>query len=266
MAGGTDSRAVRRRRRLRRLARGRGGESLIWTVLGAVILAVAVRTLLFQPFHIPTESMRPTLEDGDYVIASKWAYGYSRYSLPFAPAVFEGRLFARLPERGDIVVFRAPQTGGDTYIKRVIGLPGDLVELRAGVVWLNGEPLPRGLIGDEQRVTQDDRLIAYGVYEELHPGGAGYAVLDRGSGDLDIFAARQVPDGHVFVLGDNRDESRDSRVPPPVGPGFIPLENILGRAELVLASAGPQFDIWRPWTWWRLRPQRFWLSLDPDPA
>ena len=266
MANLREPRAKRRRRLLRRLSRRQGGESLVWTVLGAVMLAVAVRTLLFQPFHIPTESMRPTLENGDYVIATKWAYGYSRYSLPFSPALFEGRIFSRLPQRGDVVVFRAPQTGGDTYIKRAIGLPGDLVEVRQGVVWLNGAALPRGLIGDEQRVTEDSRLISYGIYEELHPGGAGYAVLDRGPGGLDTFAPRRVPDGHIFVLGDNRDESRDSRVPPPIGPGFVPMENLLGRAEIVLASAGPRFELLRPWTWWRLRPQRFWLSLDPDPA
>lgn len=266
MTRNREDRAKRRRRLVRRLTRRSGGESLVWTVLGAILLAVAVRTLLFQPFHIPTESMRPTLENGDYVIASKWAYGYSRYSLPFAPGLFEGRVFERGPERGDIVVFRAPQTGAETYIKRVIGLPGDMVEIRDGLVWLNGRPVPRGLIGAEQRVSEDDRLIRYGVYEELLPGGAGYAVLDRGVGDLDVFAPRRVPDGHIFVLGDNRDESRDSRAPPPIGPGFIPLENLVGRAEIVLASAGPRFDIWRPWTWWRLRPQRFWLSLDPDPA
>ncbi len=261
----TRSKKVRRRHLARRLRRARQGESLVWTVIGALVLAVAVRSFLFQPFHIPTESMRPTLESGDYVIASKWPYGYSRYSLPFAPAALEGRLFSRLPDRGDIVVFRAPQTGADAYIKRVMALPGDSVEIRQGVVVVNGEPVPRGLVGEEQQIN-DDVLRRYGVYEELLAGGAGYTVLDRGPGDLDTYGPRQVPEGHVFVLGDNRDESRDSRVPPPIGPGFVPVENLIGRAEVVLASATPRFEILKPWTWYHLRPQRFWVSLDPDPS
>lgn len=260
------SRARKRRRVSRRLRRARRGDSLLTTILLAFLIAMGVRVLLFQPFHIPSESMRPALEAGDYVVASKWPYGYSRYSIPFSPDLFDGRVAEHLPARGEVIVFRAPHNGGQTYIKRAIALPGDRVELREGALLINGVAVPRGLVGEDTRLTSDGRLRRYRVYEEIMPGGVGYQVLDRGQGDLDDFGPVQVPDGHVFALGDNRDESRDSRVAPPLGPGFIPVENLVGRGEMVLLSASPELELRRPWTWWRLRADRFLVSLDPDPS
>lgn len=249
----------------RRPAPTRRRESVVSTVFWALLIALAVRTLLFQPFHIPSESMRPTLEAGDYVVASKWPFGYSRYSLPGGPDLFDGRVMERPPARGEVIVFRAPHNGGQSYIKRAVGLPGDSVEVRGGVLYLNGAMVPRGLVGEDVRLNQAGEMRRYDVYEEILPGGTAYEVLDLGEGDLDDFGPLTVPAGHVFALGDNRDESRDSRVPPPLGPGPIPLENLVGRADLVLLSARPDFTIWKPWTWWRLRRDRFAQSLDSSP-
>jgi signal peptidase I len=260
------ARAGRRRAIARRMRRARSGDSLLITILLAFVIAMGVRVLLFQPFHIPSESMRPALEAGDYVVAAKWPYGYSRYSIPFAPDLFEGRIGGSLPQRGDVIFFRAPHNGGQIYTKRLIGLPGDRVEVRGGALFINGEAVPRGLIGEESRTNPAGGLRRYRLYEEILPGGIGYEVLDRGQGDLDDFGPVRVPDGHLFALGDNRDESRDSRVAPPLGPGFIPVENLVGRGEMVLLSASPELKLWRPWTWWRLRGDRFFVSLDPDPS
>jgi len=246
--------------------RPKRGESLGATILLAALLALTVRTLVFQPFHIPSESMRPTLEAGDYVVSSKWPYGYSRYSIPFAPDLFDGRVLGGPPRRGEVIVFRAPQGGGQSFIKRAIGLPGDVIELRGGVLFINDGMVPRGLVGEDVRLNQRGEMRRYEVYEEILPGGVAYEVLDLGAGDLDDFGPVTVPAGHVFAMGDNRDESRDSRVPPPLGPGPIPLETLVGRADLVLLSARPDFSLWRPWTWHRLRGDRFARSLDPEPA
>lgn len=244
--------------------RERGG-GFVSTILWALMLALVVRTFLFQPFTIPSESMRPTLEIGDYVISSKWPYGYSRYSLPFTPDLFEGRVLGRAPKRGEVIVFRVPHAGGQSYIKRVIGLPGETVELRGGILLIGGAEVPRRRVGEDVRPDGAGEMRRYTIYEEILPGGVAYEVLDLGAGDLDDFGPVTIPADHVFVLGDNRDESRDSRVPPPLGPGPVPLETMVGRADLVLLSARPDFSLWKPWTWHRLRSDRFARSLSGEP-
>ncbi|TGY87461.1 signal peptidase I [Marinicauda algicola] len=236
------------------------------TLIWALLIALAVRSLLFQPFHIPTGSMKPTLLEGDYVIASKFAYGFAPASLPGNPPLGDWRVFGAAPARGDIVVFRAPQEPHQAYIKRVIGLPGDRVAMMGGVILLNDVEVPRGDRAERAGETAMGRHVAYESWREILPEGIAYTVLDRGDSALDHVAEFTVPEGHYFVLGDNRDESRDSRVAQPEGPGLVPASHLIGRAEIVLLSVDEQFQLFAPWTWWRVRPARFALGLDGSAA
>lgn len=218
------------------------------TVGGGLLLALALKTVLYQPFTIPTSSMEPGLQVGDYIVVSKFAYGWSRASLPLGRPEGPGRLARRQPARGDVVVFRLPRDPHQIWVKRIIGLPGDTVELRRGVVILNGIPLEapaRGTVGSA--LTREEAL----------PGGRTYTTLDRGPGHPgDNTTARRVPEGHYLVLGDNRDNSLDSRWPAETGIGLLPEQNLLGRGELILASWRPGAALYKPWTWYRMRPSR----------
>ncbi|KPP80916.1 signal peptidase I [Erythrobacter sp. HL-111] len=232
-----------------------------------VLLAVlAFRTLVVSPFSIPSESMLPRLVNGDYLLATKWSYGYSRHSLPFDAPVMQGRLLARMPERGDIVIFKHPLDRSD-YVKRVIGLPGDSVGVVGGQVVLNGAFVPREPLADfelavspnttcawgGERVRRGDGrdVCAYSRFRETLPGGRRYEVLDFGPTSADSFAPVTVPEGHMFVLGDNRDNSRDSRFPAVVGDavGIVPLENLVGRASVIMWSTDGSAEWLKPWTW-----------------
>ena len=249
---------------------------LIYLFLGAVLL----RTFLFAPFSIPSGSMLPNLLVGDYLFVSKWSYGYSRYSLPFAPINFQGRILGGTPARGDVVVFRHPTTGED-WVKRVIGLPGDRIEVRGGQVILNGQPVPRQQIDafdlpvspnspcrSAQSVTPDPADPALVVREESRPdgahclyprfretlpGGRTYEVLDQGLSTGDNFAVGQpitVPAGHLFMMGDNRDDSMDSRFSTDqLGVGYLPIDNALGRATIGFWSTDGSVEWLKPWTW-----------------
>src|SRR6478736_3704542 len=225
-----------------------GVKDTVRVVIHALILALLVRIFLFQPFNIPSGSMIPTLLVGDYLFVSKYAYGYSRYSLPFGPNLFSGRVWAAEPKRGDVVVFKLPRDNETDYIKRVIGLPGDEIQMIHGVLHINGEPIKKEKIED---VTLDDpsghtRTVAR--YRETLPNGVTYPVLDliqEGIGDnTEVY---KVPENHFFMMGDNRDNSTDSRFLSEVG--YVPFENLVGRAEVIFFSIREDSSFWEIWRW-----------------
>ena len=218
---------------------------VVSVIVQALILALLIRTFLFQPFSIPSGSMRPTLLEGDYLFVSKFSYGYSRYSFPFGPDLFEGRVWSDEPERGDVAVFKLPSNPRFDYIKRVIGLPGDTVQMRDGALFLNGEPVEREAIGtiDDVDITEQNRPVQ--VYRETLPNGVSYRTLDVTQGTVgDDTREFVVPEGHYFMLGDNRDNSADSRF----NVGYVPHENLVGRANIIffsIAGGASPLEVWR---------------------
>jgi signal peptidase I len=232
------------------------------------LIAVLLRSFIVAPFVIPSGSMLPRMMIGDFLFVSKWSYGYSRYSIPFGLAPFGGRIFASEPERGDVVVFRYPGKDED-YVKRLIGLPGDHIQVRGGQVFLNGAPVPKVRIADylvpitpnspcrwiekdAARVVEMEgrRFCSYPRFRETLPGGRSYEVLDQvnaGQGDdTELFV---VPAGHYFMMGDNRDDSADSRFPVGEGVGFLPRDHLVGRALVTFFSTDGSAEWIKPWTW-----------------
>lgn len=234
-------------------------------VIQALALAMVVRVFFYQPFNIPSGSMKSTLLVGDYLFVSKLSYGYSRYSFPFGINVFSGRIFATPPERGDVAVFKLPRDNSTDYIKRVIGLPGDEIQMRGGVLYINGEAVPKRRVGDF--VTREDDGIPRRIpqFEETLPNGVTYTVLDsEPNGPFDNTGVFKVPENHYFVMGDNRDNSTDSRA--QWGVGFVPFENFVGRAEIIFFSAAfdepDAFRLYTPWLWpWDIRWERFFTLV-----
>ena len=199
---------------------------------------VLVRALLFQPFNIPASSMVPTLQVGDYFFVSKYAYGYSRYTWPFSSEPFNGRIWGSEPARGDVVAFFLPKDNSTVYIKRVVGLPGDRIQMKQGVLHINGVPVARERLADfvGEEPCGAGASAAIKRWRETLPNGVSHETLDCvDNGFYDNTSIYAVPSGHFFMLGDNRDNSTDSRVLSSMG--YVPLENIIGRAAMIFYSA-----------------------------
>ena len=248
-------------------ARSETGETIRF-LLKLALFVFILRSFLFSPFSIPSESMLPRLLIGDYLFVSKWNYGYSRWSLPWGVPLIPGRIFARDPTRGDTVVFRSMGPDDHDVIKRVIGLPGDTVQMRAGQLFLNGRAIPKQRVADfvvpitpnfpvgkcdtafQDTDAQGQPVCRYPRFRETLPGGRSYEVLDQHdipmADDTDVY---RVPAGNVFLMGDNRDDSADSRFAPPEGMGYIPMERIEGKAIVTFFSTDGSAEWIKPWTW-----------------
>jgi signal peptidase I len=225
-------------------------QSALWenikVIIQALLLAMIIRTVLFQPFTIPSGSMMPTLLVGDYIFVNNFAYGYSKYSLPFSPDIFSGRIFASEPKRGDVVVFRFPPNPDVDYIKRLVGLPGDHIQVKEGILYINGKAVPRqpdGSFTSDYKLDPGDDVP---VYKEVLDNGKTYDTLDqspvsRGDNTREFI----VPEGHYFMMGDNRDNSLDSRFDV----GYVPAENLVGRASVIFFSLGNDTSFREIWKW-----------------
>ena len=229
---------------------GGGLKDSLRVIVHALILAVFVRVFLYQPFNIPSGSMIPTLLVGDFLFVSKFSYGYSKYSFPWSPNLFSGRILSSEPKRGDVVVFKLPRDNSTDYIKRLIGLPGDKIQMINGSLHINGKAVERRRIADFEMSEESGRQSRVPRYIESLPGGVSYETLDLIQGseadNTDVF---EVPAGHYFMMGDNRDNSTDSRFMGFRGVGYVPQENLIGRAVILFFSIDESASLFAPWRW-----------------
>ena len=232
------------------------------TIVYAVLIALAVRTVAFEPFNIPSGSMIPSLLVGDYLFVSKYSYGYSRYSLPLSLPLFPNRLFFTEPARGDVAVFKLPADNSTDYIKRIVGLPGDRMQVVRGILHINGEAVRRTPRGEYVYRDESGRIVRAQLYRETLPGGRSHDIIELSdNGPLDNTPVFVVPPGHYFAMGDNRDNSLDSRVASAVG--FVPARNLVGRAETLFFSIESPARIWEVWKWpSAIRLSRFFQSIE----
>lgn len=249
-------------------------KELFKTIVGALAIALVFRSFLLEPFNIPSGSMEANLLIGDYLLVEKWPYGYSRYSFPFGPPILDGRVPDIQPHRGDVVVFKTPYDNRTDFIKRLIGLPGDQIEVRDGVLYLNGQTVPKVRAPDavipitrgedcaeagagnrfeltSRETVAGGAVCRYRQYRETLPGGKSYVVLDQSTHSMaDNYPAHIVPEGHYFMMGDNRDNSADSRFTlAEGGVGDVPAENLVGRAAVLFFSLDGSAHWWEVWRW-----------------
>ena len=219
-----------------------GWSSFFKTLFIAVFFATIIRSFFYEPFHIPSSSMKPNLLVGDYIFVSKFSYGYSKYSFPFAPNLFSGRIFQSKPQRGDVVVFRLPANPKINYIKRLIGLSGDKIQVIDGQIFIDGVVVEKKYV--DNFIDSDGRKIKR--FAEILPGGKKIQILDQYPDVVqDNTGVYIVPEGHYFMMGDNRDNSQDSRFLSVVG--YIPEENLIGKAKVIFFSDETPF--WQFWNW-----------------
>ena len=229
------------------------------TVIFAILIALFVRTFAAEPFNIPSGSMIPTLLVGDYLFVSKYSYGYSKHSLPFSVPLITGRMFYNPPKLGDVAVFKTPADNRTDYIKRIVGLPGDRVQVTNGILYINRSPVIRKRLPDAIVQTPNGTLRTVERYEETFPNGRKHLIQegDKNTGWLDNTPEFQVPNEHFFVMGDNRDNSSDSRVF-----GFVPMNNLVGKAEFLFFSIEGS-SAWKIWNWYHnVRTERIFTGIE----
>ena len=231
----------------------------IKTLFIAGLIAISFRSVIAEPFNIPSGSMIPTLLVGDYLFVSKFSYGYSRHSFPFSAAPISNRVMASTPERGDVAVFRLPSNVSVDYIKRVVGLPGDKIQVKRGILHINGQAVERRLVGNGNITSGQSSLVTQ-RYEEVFPDGHRHIIQEVSDNQIfDNTPEFTVPDGHYFMMGDNRDNSRDSR---SSSVGFVPFENFIGRAEFLFFSHGGDARFWEIWKWpFSIRISRIFIGI-----